>query len=38
MMKKGIVSFLVTMAAFSLGLWVRAEEAKVVELEVRGMT
>lgn len=38
MMKKGILSFLLTLAAFSLGLVVRAEEAKEVELEVRGMT
>lgn len=38
MMKRGILSFLVTLLALSLGLVVRAEEAKEVELEVRGMT
>jgi hypothetical protein len=38
MMKKSLLSFQVTLAAFSLSLVVRAEEAKEVELEVRGMT
>jgi len=37
MMKNGFL-FLVTLLAFSLSLVVRAEEAKEVELEVRGMT
>jgi len=37
-MKKSLLSFLVTLAALSLSLVVRAEEAKEVELEVRGMT
>jgi len=38
MMKKSLLSFLVTLAVFSLSLVARAEEAKEVELEVRGMT
>jgi hypothetical protein len=37
MMKKSLLSFLLTLA-FSLSLVARAEEAKEVELEVRGMT
>lgn len=37
MMKNGFL-FLVTLLALSLSLVVRAEEAKEVELEVRGMT
>ena len=37
MTKNGFL-FLVTLLAFSLSLVVRAEEAKEVELEVRGMT
>ena len=38
MMKKILLSFLATLAAFAFGLVVRAEEAKEVDLEVRGMT
>ena len=38
MMKKSLLSFLVTLVVFSLSLVARAEEAKEVELEVRGMT
>ena len=38
MRKKSLLSFLVTLAVFSLSLVARAEEAKEVELEVRGMT
>ena len=38
MMKKSLSLFLVTLAAFSLSLVVRAEEPEEVELEVRGMT
>jgi hypothetical protein len=37
-MMKNFFLFLVTLSAFSLSLVVRAEEAKEVELEVRGMT
>jgi hypothetical protein len=38
LMKYGLLSFLATLAAFSLGLVAHAEEAEEVELEVRGMT
>jgi len=37
-MMKNVFLFLVMLLAFSLSLVVRAEEAKEVELEVRGMT
>lgn len=38
MMKRGILSFLMTLLAFSISLAVGAEKAKELELEVRGMT
>jgi hypothetical protein len=38
MTNKILPSFLATLAVFSLSLVARAEEAKEVELEVRGMT
>jgi len=38
MMKKGLFSFLVILAMFSLQLVVLAEGPEEVELEVRGMT
>ncbi len=38
MVKKSLLSFLVTLGVFSLSLVVRGEEAKEVELAVRGMT
>jgi len=37
-MMKNVFLFLVALLSFSLTLVVRAEEAKEVELEVRGMT
>jgi hypothetical protein len=37
-MMKNVFLFLLTLLAFSLSLVVRAEEAKEVVLEVRGMT
>jgi len=38
MMKKSLLSHLVTLAVFSLSLVARADETKEVELEIRGMT